>query len=99
MNTRIIHLLMTGLILTACSEEILRSNSSPSFADGYQDGCKSGSSTASNLTGQFVRNETRYANDPEYASGWRNGDRECDGQHFNVNPTNPMEPVDIDGPH
>jgi hypothetical protein len=84
--------------LTACWEGFLRETSSPAYAAGYQDGCRNGSSTASNATGEFIRNEARYRVEPDYAAGWRNGNRNCNGQNFSVNPTNPMEQIDIDGP-
>lgn len=90
--------LLVVLTLAACGEETIRATASSAYADGYRDGCKNGSSNASNLTGVGVKDEKRYLADPEYASGWRNGNRTCDGQNLIVNPTNPMEQVDIDGP-
>jgi hypothetical protein len=86
------------LALAGCSEELLRETSSPAYAAGYQDGCKNGSSTASNLTGAFIRDEARYKADPDYATGWRSGNRNCDGQSLEVNPNAPLEQIDVDGP-
>lgn len=93
-------LLTFGLcaFLNGCSEELLRSNSSPAYADGYRDGCSSGAARASNLNDAFVRDEQRYLNDPEYARAWRAGDRTCDGESFRTNPNDPMQTIQIDGP-
>ena len=98
MNTRLIVSLAALPFLTSCSEEFLRSNSSPAYADGYKAGCENGTSTASNKTGEFVRDEKRYLAEDEYARGWRAGDRSCNGVGFNANPNDPMQPIDIDGP-
>ena len=62
---------LLGLLLISCSQEFVLSNSTPSFAEGYRAGCKSGSSVASNMTGEIIKDDKRYLNDAEYASGWR----------------------------
>ena len=54
---RLTALYLLAFLLTACSEGLLREDSSPAYADGYRDGCDDGSSTASNLTGQRVRDD------------------------------------------
>ncbi|MGZ8218831.1 hypothetical protein [Methylomagnum sp.] len=95
---KLIALCLTASFLMACSEGLLREASSPAYADGYRDGCANGSSTASNLTGQRTRDEARYNAEPDYAQGWQNGDRECNGENLETNPNNPMEPIDLDGP-
>lgn len=95
---RLTALYLLAFLLTACSEGLLREDSSPAYADGYRDGCDDGSSTASNLTGQRVRDEARYNSEPDYAQGWRNGHRECNGENLEFNPNNPSEPIDFDGP-
>ncbi len=38
----------------------------PEFKQGYADGCASAG-------GQRVRNEERFRDEPQYASGWRDG--------------------------
>jgi hypothetical protein len=84
--------------LAACGDQFLRAGSSQAYLDGYNDGCTNGSSTASNLTGQFTRNEARYNSEPDYASGWLNGNRECNGENLRANPNNPLEQIDLDEP-
>lgn len=96
--TRRLTPLLLSMLLTACSEEFLRSTSSSAFADGYKAGCDNGTAAASNKTGAFVRDEQRYLNDPEYGRGWRSGNRACDGENFKFNPNDSMQPVEIDGP-
>ena len=86
------------IALGGCGEDFIRATSSPGFADGYKDGCANGSSTASNKTGQFVRDEKRYNANPEYTRGWQYGNRKCNGENFQINPNNPQDPVLIEGP-
>jgi hypothetical protein len=85
-------------LTVGCSQDLLLANSSPAFAAGYKDGCASGTARASNQTGAFVRDEQRFLNDAEYGSGWRSGNRECDGENFRTNPNDPMQTIEIDGP-
>ena len=54
--------------------------------------------SASNQTGAFVRDEQRFLNATDYGSGGRSGNRECDGENFRVNPNDPMQTIEIDGP-
>jgi hypothetical protein len=89
---------LTVSALTGCGEGMPRLGSSQAYLDGYEDGCANGSSTAGNLSGQLIRNEARYNSEPDYATGWSNGNRECNGENLRVNPNNPMEQIDIDGP-
>ncbi|NBS16270.1 MAG: hypothetical protein EBT06_00955 [Gammaproteobacteria bacterium] len=86
------------LLISGCSQEFVLSNSTPSFAEGYRAGCKSGSSVASNMTGEIIKDDKRYLNDAEYATGWREGDRACHASGSKVNPNQPMEQIEIDGP-
>lgn len=94
------HVLIFAILPLAvgCSQDLLLANSSPSYAAGYKDGCASGTARASNKTGAFVRDEQRFLNDTDYGSGWRSGNRECDGENFRVNPNDPMQTIEIDGP-
>lgn len=98
MSTRTLLALGLSALLNGCSEELLRATSSPAYADGYRDGCSSGSARASNLNDALVRDEQRYLNEPDYARAWRAGNRECDGEGFRSNPNDPMQPIQIDGP-
>lgn len=41
----------------------------PAFRDGYGDGCQSAKNTAATLR----RDEARFVNDAQYATGWRDG--------------------------
>lgn len=84
--------------LAGCGEALLRSTSSPAYVDGYNDGCTNASAAGSNLTGQFVRNEARYNAEPDYAQGWLNGSRECNGDALRATPDDTLEQIDLDGP-
>lgn len=83
--------------LAGCGEGLLRLESSPAYVDGYNDGCTNASSAASNLTGQFVRNDARFNAEPDYAQGWLSGNRNCSGEALPADP-NTLEPIDLDGP-
>ena len=85
-------------LITGCSQAFILSNATPSFADGYRAGCESGASEGSNMTGEIKKDDKRYLHDDEYASGWREGDRACHASGSKVNPNQPMEQIDIDGP-
>lgn len=85
-------------LAVGCSQDLLLANSTPAYAAGYKDGCASGTARASNQTGAFVRDEQRFLNDTDYGSGWRNGNRQCDGENFRTNPNDPMQTIEIDGP-
>ena len=45
----------------------------PQFREGYKDGCAS-------VRGSRVRNESRFRDDAQYASGWRDGFDICSRQ-------------------
>lgn len=97
MIARTLFILGMIALLNGCSLDVLGTNSSPAYADGYRDGCANGSSIASNINGIVVRDEQRYLNDSEYARAWRAGNRKCNGDNFRSNPNDPMQPIDIDG--
>ena len=44
----------------------------PAFRDGFADGCQSAKAGAAKR-----RDETRYAQNPQYATGWRDGYDMC----------------------
>jgi hypothetical protein len=91
-------LLLIAPVVTGCGEHLLKMESSQAYKDGYNDGCASGSAATNALAGQFTKDMDRYGSDPDYASGWRNGERECNGTDLMTNPNNPFEQRDIDGP-
>lgn len=99
MNARLLPMMIAlSALMGGCSESFLRSNSTPAYGDGYKAGCENGTSTASNQTGEFVRDEKRYLNEEEYANGWRAGNRVCGGVNYSGNPNDTMQPIEVDGP-
>lgn len=50
---------------------------SPSFKEGYSDGCSSASAQSANAREGFVRDEDAYQNDRVYRSGWASGFYNC----------------------
>ncbi len=92
------HCLLVLLIaFSGCSQEFVLSNATPSFRDGYKDGCQTGTAKASNLTGTVVQDQKRYLEDTEYARGWRNGKRQCNYDDARKNPNDTLEPITEDG--
>lgn len=47
------------------------------FASGFEDGCASGRHAAGAM-GDFRKNVTTYLQDPQYATGWDDGFRQCE---------------------
>jgi hypothetical protein len=91
--------LLIPLLATGCAEPepIIKADTTPAFADGYRDGCASGSAATLQSLAKAVKDEARYNADPDYAVGWQNGNRECDGGSLDENPNNPMEQIDTFG--
>ncbi|CAG8865599.1 hypothetical protein PS627_01518 [Pseudomonas fluorescens] len=58
------------------SQRLLAEGYPAPFADGFQDGCASGRQAAGAL-GEFRKNVTFYLQDPQYATGWDDGFRQC----------------------
>jgi hypothetical protein len=66
-------LLLAAIVLSGCTPSRKEVNVNlagypPAFRAGYADGCES----SKRSTGQ-VRDETRFKQEPQYASGWRDG--------------------------
>ncbi len=91
--------ILAALFLVGCTETILKADSSPAFLAGYNDGCASGSASVDpNAPPKAItRNPARYNAEPDYANGWQNGLRECNGSNLANNPNNPMEQEDVFG--
>jgi hypothetical protein len=74
-------------ILTGCSQDMLLSHSTPAYAQGYRDGCQTGTGAASNISGTVVKNETRYRNELDYQHGWDAGQNRCNARFDTTVPT------------
>jgi hypothetical protein len=69
---------MAAVLAAACTGNSSKPPSSsvnlagfpPAFRDGYNDGCRS-------ATGTSRRDDKRFAQDRQYASGWRDGFDMC----------------------
>ena len=73
-------LLLLASIVAACTAAKKEANVNlagypPAFRDGYLDGCET-----SKRTSGRKRDEDRFKHDPQYASGWRDGNDICTRQ-------------------
>jgi len=50
---------------------------SPSFKEGYSDGCAAATTVSSNYREEPYRNEALYQADAAYRAGWANGYQSC----------------------
>lgn len=50
---------------------------SPSFREGYSDGCAAATTPSSNYREEPHRDETLYQSDKAYRAGWANGFQTC----------------------
>lgn len=67
-------------LLAGCQtthEQMIAQGYPPVFADGFQDGCSSGQQAAGAIGGTFKKDVPRYLKQPEYATGWDDGFRQC----------------------
>jgi hypothetical protein len=72
--------LVTSLALAACGsvkETMLARGFPPAYADGYADGCSSGSAAAGGLFEEPRKDMTRYGTDRQYTEGWDKGFQQC----------------------
>ena len=69
----------TLVLLSGCestSERLLAEGYPAPFAYGFDDGCVSGRQAAGAL-GEFRKNVAVYLRNPQYATGWDDGFRQC----------------------
>lgn len=71
--------LLSVALLGGCQstrERLLAQGYPAPFALGFEDGCGSGRQAAGTL-GEFRKNVLAYLEDPQYATGWDDGFRQC----------------------
>jgi hypothetical protein len=83
-NVLMISILLFG---AGCSQDMLLAHSTPAYAQGYREGCQTGTAAASNISGTVVRNEKRYKNEPDYQQGWDAGQNRCNARFDTTIPT------------
>src|SRR4051794_32008456 len=67
----ILLLLCAGCTTKPTASQLNLTGFPPAFCDGYNDGCRSAHSSAP------ARDQSRFAGDTQYASGWRDGNQIC----------------------
>lgn len=72
---------------------------SPSFKDGYADGCADAQAQGSDLRGNPVRDDTLYDSDKLYRAGWANGYASCRPTDRGVGATPGDNPMPSPVPH
>ncbi|TDV60369.1 hypothetical protein [Pseudomonas sp. LP_7_YM] len=71
------------LVVAGCQsthDQLLAEGYSPTFADGFEDGCSSGRQSIDAMKGQYKKDVPRYLRDTIYAQGWSDGFRQCQAQ-------------------
>lgn len=62
-----------------------QANVSPSYREGFDDGCHSGRQAAGSLFDQFRKDQRRFNSDRDYAQAWSDGFRQCESQEEALN--------------
>ena len=65
--------------MSAQRQQLVSSGHTPLYAEGYADGCSSANYSKGDTRYNFIKNETLFAADDDYALAWRQGYRACDG--------------------
>jgi len=72
-------------LLGACASDYGRYAEEPSFQTGYGDGCVTATETDKSFSTKRQRDDEAFANDKAYASGWRQGFLQCNGNDRSPN--------------
>lgn len=63
---------------TSTRDAMIARGVDPAYAQGYDDGCSSGSEAGGGLFGAPSKDATRYATDRHYTQGWDAGFAKCE---------------------
>jgi hypothetical protein len=66
---------------------------SPSFKDGYADGCAAATAQSSNYREGPMRDEALYKTDGAYRAGWANGYQTCNPVQRGMGATPGSDPI------
>ena len=78
LSARILSALAVAGLLAGCMSAHDRAiRRSPSFQEGYADGCAAASAQGSNYREGPARDEALYKSDAAYRAGWSNGFQTC----------------------
>jgi hypothetical protein len=68
-------------VASSCSmfegPETAKLHKSPTFREGYEDGCASGNQQGADLRDRLVKDPDLYKSDETYRTGWSNGFSAC----------------------
>ena len=81
-TTRVLVAVLVALSLAGCgilfpSTRQRAEKNSPSFRNGYSDGCASAGARSANYREPLVRDESAYQSDKAYRAGWASGLYNC----------------------
>lgn len=63
---------------------LLMQGRSPSYSDGYIDGCASGKNNVGDSRFNFSKNTNRYSAEKDYYNGWEQGFQFCREEELNM---------------
>lgn len=74
-----------ALVAGACAGDYARYADEPSFQTGYGDGCVTATEADKSFSTKRQRDDEAFAGDKAYASGWRQGYLQCNGNERSPN--------------
>ncbi len=87
--------LFLSVLLAGCgifpSEQERAEQKSPSFRQGYSDGCAAASASPVNYRAELYRDEAQYKANRLYRAGWSNGYSTCRRDSGGAVPNSPLD--------
>ena len=80
---RLLTVVTTLVLLAACQtakQKMVSEGYPKSYADGFEDGCRSGKKAGGSLFEQFHKDVNRFNSDQNYAQGWSDAYRQCENE-------------------
>ncbi|MGH6890571.1 MAG: hypothetical protein ACREHF_15525 [Rhizomicrobium sp.] len=95
---RVILLAALGLLAAACAGPDAKLRNTPSFREGYEDGCAAATNAGADLRDRPVGDRQQYAGDEAYRAGYGSGLSLCRRSDLD-SATNPQSgPIGLPGP-
>ena len=70
--------LLGGLSGCSVSNPLMGPGHTPTYADGFNDGCSSGNASQNVVAGVYRKDIKRFDSEKQYAEGWTAGYKKCE---------------------